>query len=112
MENYEPTTNCNQKKRRKWRWIGHTLRKPTGSIEKSVLDWNPQGIRRRGYPKRHGKGRLRMKPWKRGRHGARLNDWLLTGPGGGVNLRVTGRYKQRIQRGRYRQSNIARDRGK
>jgi hypothetical protein len=32
-----------QIKRRKWRWIGHTLRKPTGSIEKVALDWNPQG---------------------------------------------------------------------
>jgi hypothetical protein len=45
-----------QIKRRKWRWIGHTLRKPTGSIEKSVLDWNPQMARRRGHPK---------KTWKR-----------------------------------------------
>jgi hypothetical protein len=26
-----------------------------------------------------------MKPWKRGRHGARLKDWLLTGTGGGVS---------------------------
>jgi hypothetical protein len=26
-----------------------------------------------------------MKPWKRGRYGARLKDWLLTGPGGGVS---------------------------
>jgi hypothetical protein len=75
-----------QMKRRKWRWIGHTLRKPTGSIEKSVLDWNPQRARRRGHPKkRPGKGRLRMKLWKRGRHEARLKEWLLTEPGGGVS---------------------------
>jgi hypothetical protein len=40
-----------QIKRRKLLWMGHTLRKPAGSIEKSVLDWNPQGARRRGHPK-------------------------------------------------------------
>jgi len=32
--------------------IGHTLRKETGAIEKTALDWNPQGYRRRGRPKR------------------------------------------------------------
>jgi hypothetical protein len=41
-----------QIKRRKWKWIGHTLRKETGAIEKTSLDWNPQGCRRRGRPKR------------------------------------------------------------
>ena len=38
-------------KKRKWNWIGHTLRKDNGSIEKTALDWNPQGNRRRGRPK-------------------------------------------------------------
>jgi hypothetical protein len=33
-------------------WIGHTLRKEAGAIEKTALDWNPQGYRRRGRPKR------------------------------------------------------------
>jgi len=33
-------------------WIGHTLRKEVGAIEKTALDWNPQGYRRRGRPKR------------------------------------------------------------
>jgi hypothetical protein len=37
-------------KRRKWNWIGHTLRKEAGTIEKTALDWNPQGYRRRGRP--------------------------------------------------------------
>ena len=41
-----------QIKRRKWNWIGHTLRKEAGAIEKTALDWNPQGYRRRGRPKR------------------------------------------------------------
>ena len=40
-----------QVKRRKWRWIEHTLRKEDGSIEKKALDWNPQGERKVGRPK-------------------------------------------------------------
>jgi len=42
----------NQIKRSKWNWSGHTLRKETGAIEKTALDWNPQGHRRTGRPKR------------------------------------------------------------
>ena len=30
-------------RRRKWNWIGHTLRRPSGDIAKAALDWNPQG---------------------------------------------------------------------
>jgi hypothetical protein len=41
-----------QIKRRKWNWIGHTLCKESGAIEKTALDWNPQGYRRGGRPKR------------------------------------------------------------
>ena len=41
-----------QIKRRKCNWIGHTLRKQVGAIEITALDWNPQGYRRRGRPKR------------------------------------------------------------
>ena len=33
-----------------------TLRKETGAIKKTALDWNPQGYKRRGRPKR---------PWRR-----------------------------------------------
>ena len=40
-----------QIKTRKWRWIGHTLRKTEGAVEKQALDWNPQGARRRGRPR-------------------------------------------------------------
>ena len=42
----------NQVKRRKWNWIGQKLRKETEAVEKTALDWNPQGHRRRGRPKR------------------------------------------------------------
>ena len=38
--------------RRKWNWIGHTLHKETGAIEKTALHCNSQGYRRRGRPKR------------------------------------------------------------
>ena len=38
-------------KRRKWRWIGHTLRKTSSSITRQALTWNPQGRRKRGRPR-------------------------------------------------------------
>ena len=38
-------------RRRKWGWIGHTLRKPTSSLTRQALTWNPQGKRKRGRPR-------------------------------------------------------------
>ena len=38
-------------RKRKFRWIGHTLRKEAGEIPKSALFWNPQGNRKRGRPR-------------------------------------------------------------
>jgi hypothetical protein len=38
-------------RKRKCRWIGHTLRKEDGEIRKATLLWNPQGNRKRGRPK-------------------------------------------------------------
>ena len=37
--------------RRRWRWIGHTLRKPSTNITRQALTWNPLGKRKRGRPK-------------------------------------------------------------
>ena len=37
--------------KRKWGWIGHTLRKPVTSITRQALTWNPQGKRKRGRPR-------------------------------------------------------------
>ena len=37
--------------KRKWGWIGHTLRKPSNNITRQALTWNPQGGRRRGRPR-------------------------------------------------------------
>ena len=34
--------------RRKWSWIGHTLRSTKSNITKEVLTWNPSAKRRRG----------------------------------------------------------------
>ena len=36
---------------RKWRWVGHTLRKQNTNVTRHALDWNPQGQRKRGRPK-------------------------------------------------------------
>ena len=38
-------------KRRKWRWIGHTLRKLKHNSSRQALQWNPQGKRGRGRPR-------------------------------------------------------------
>jgi hypothetical protein len=37
-------------RKRKFRWIGHTLRKKDGEVPKAAL-WNPQRSRKRGRPK-------------------------------------------------------------
>ena len=37
--------------KRRWRWIGHTLRKPKGNITRQSLRWNPQGNRGRKRPR-------------------------------------------------------------
>jgi hypothetical protein len=51
MENHQKPIEI-QIKRRKWNCIGHTLCKEAGAIEKTALDWNPHGYRRRGRLKR------------------------------------------------------------
>jgi len=40
-----------QIRKRKWGWLGHTLRKSTDDITRQALEWNPQGKRSRGRPK-------------------------------------------------------------
>ena len=36
---------------RRWRWVGHTLRKPASNITRQALFWNPQGKRKSGRPR-------------------------------------------------------------
>ncbi|VDP27713.1 unnamed protein product [Schistosoma margrebowiei] len=38
-------------KKRRWKWIGHTLRKSSNYITRQALTWNPEGKRKRGRPK-------------------------------------------------------------
>jgi hypothetical protein len=40
-----------QVRKRKWGWLGHTLRKTPVNLTRQALEWNPQGKRRRGRPK-------------------------------------------------------------
>ena len=57
-------------RRRKWGWIGHTLRKPHDEISRQALDWNPQGSRRVGRPNESWRRtveneiKLQRKTWK------------------------------------------------
>ena len=37
--------------KKRWRWLGHTLRKPATNITRQSLTWNPQGKRKRGRPR-------------------------------------------------------------
>jgi len=66
-----------QIKRRKWNWIGHTLRKGHEAIEREALDWNPQGKRRRGRP-RH--------TWRRNVH----NEALEKGKSWSEVMKIAG----------------------
>ena len=47
----EETPVVQQILKRKWGWIGHTLRKPATSITRQALQWNPQGKRKPGRPR-------------------------------------------------------------
>ena len=38
-------------KTKRWKWIGHTLRRPATSTARQALTWNPQGHRKRGRPR-------------------------------------------------------------
>jgi ribosomal 50S subunit-associated protein YjgA (DUF615 family) len=41
-------------RKRKFVWIGHTLRKDDSEPCKAALQWNPQGTRARGRPRNSG----------------------------------------------------------
>ncbi len=49
-------------RKRKWRWIGHTLRKPITSITRQALTWNPQG---KGKTPGEETWRQTLKRWKK-----------------------------------------------
>ncbi|CAH8600368.1 unnamed protein product, partial [Schistosoma rodhaini] len=37
--------------KRRWKWIGHTLRKSPNCITRQALNFNPEGKQKRGRPK-------------------------------------------------------------
>jgi hypothetical protein len=41
-----------QIKERKWKRTEHTISKDENAVERIVLDWNPQGTRNRGRPRK------------------------------------------------------------
>ncbi|VDO69719.1 unnamed protein product [Schistosoma margrebowiei] len=38
-------------RKKRWKWIGHTLRKAPNCVTRQALTWNPQGQKKRGRPK-------------------------------------------------------------
>ncbi|VDP35168.1 unnamed protein product [Schistosoma curassoni] len=38
-------------RKRRWKWIGHTLHQSSNCITRQALTWNPEGKRKRGRPK-------------------------------------------------------------
>ena len=42
---------CTEIKHRRWKWLGHILRKNSNNIAKTSLRWTPAGKRKRGRPK-------------------------------------------------------------
>ncbi|VDP73636.1 unnamed protein product [Schistosoma curassoni] len=40
-----------QTRERRWKWIGHVLRKSSNCITRLALTWNPEGRQKRGRPK-------------------------------------------------------------
>ena len=45
-----------QIRRRRWGWLGHTLREQTDDVTRQALEWDPQGKRSRGRPKNTWRG--------------------------------------------------------
>ena len=37
--------------KRRWKWIGHNLRREADNISRTALHWTPEGKRKRGRPK-------------------------------------------------------------
>ena len=68
----------NEIKKRKWRWIGHTLRKPPNTITRQAITWNPPGKRRRGRP-RNTWQRDTEKETKEMGYTRREMEWMATG---------------------------------
>ena len=59
---------------RKWKWIGHILRREESNITKQALSWNPQGRRKVGRPRNtwrrsvHAEAHIAGKSWNEVKH--------------------------------------------
>nr|KAG5700914.1 hypothetical protein BaRGS_012321 [Batillaria attramentaria] len=57
ISNQNLLVQCNQDSmetiimRRRWRWIGHVIRREPDNITRTALHWTPEGKRKRGRPK-------------------------------------------------------------
>ena len=57
ISNQHLLAHCNQDSmgtiimRRRWRWIGHVMRRAPDNVSRTALHWTPEGKRRRGRPK-------------------------------------------------------------
>ena len=57
ISNQQLLDQCNQESmetiimRRRWKWLGHVMRKDEGNITRTALHWTPEGRRKRGRPK-------------------------------------------------------------
>ena len=78
---------------KRWRWIGHTLQKPTSSTTRRALTWNPQGQRKRGFPRNTWRRDRSLRKIQGGweRLGGSLNDWpRIEMPGEDLLVACTG----------------------
>ena len=57
ISNQQLLAHCNQGSmktitmRRRWRWIGHVMRREQDNITRTALHWTPEGKRKRGRPR-------------------------------------------------------------
>ncbi|VDO87735.1 unnamed protein product [Schistosoma margrebowiei] len=51
VSHLSPTEVEEEIRKKRWKWIGHTLRKAPNCVTRQALTWNPQGQRKRGRPK-------------------------------------------------------------
>ena len=57
ISNQDLLARCNQDSmediimRRRWKWIGHVIRREPSNITRTALHWTPEGKRKRGRPK-------------------------------------------------------------
>jgi hypothetical protein len=51
-------------RKKKFVWIGQTLREDDGEIPKAALQWNPQGSRNRGRPKNSWRRSVIKEVWR------------------------------------------------